>query len=357
MKKNKKLAFTLIELLVVIAIIGILSTLAVVALQSARGSARDAKRVSDVKQMQTALELYFNDNGSYPTSIASTIATSGVVYMNTVPTAPTPVDGSCTDTNNAYTYSSDGSTYSIYFCLGGGVSNITSGQKVATRDGVADRVWACGEILTDSRDSQQYPTVLIGSQCWMAKNMNYDNGCSSNSWSTTVDNGWCGCYNDTASNCTTYGKLYQWKAVMANAVSERAQGICPTGWHVPSIAELNSLYSTVNVSTYRCNGVNGNIAKALASTSSLWLTNAGTCVIGNTLSTNNATGFSLLPGGAKNHAGQIGTINQGATLWSSTYNSGGGTVYYHAFTFALSYVLNTGSVYAHQGLSVRCLKD
>ena len=53
--------FTLIELLVVIAIIGLLSTLAVVALNSARAKARDAKRVADIKQVQTALELFFND--------------------------------------------------------------------------------------------------------------------------------------------------------------------------------------------------------------------------------------------------------------------------------------------------------
>lgn len=56
-KKNK--GFTLIELLVVIAIIGILATLAVVALQQARSRARDSKRVADVKQLSTALELFF----------------------------------------------------------------------------------------------------------------------------------------------------------------------------------------------------------------------------------------------------------------------------------------------------------
>src|SRR5574344_1981640 len=103
-KKINKKAFTLIELLVVIAIIGILSTLAVVSLQNARKSARDAKRIADVKQMQTALELYFNDWQSYPIALASTTIASGTyVYMVTVPTAPTPADGTCT-TNNAYTY-------------------------------------------------------------------------------------------------------------------------------------------------------------------------------------------------------------------------------------------------------------
>ena len=65
MNKNNK-GFTLIELLVVIAIIGLLTTLAVVALDSARTKSRDAKRVTDIKQVQTALELYFNDQDGYP---------------------------------------------------------------------------------------------------------------------------------------------------------------------------------------------------------------------------------------------------------------------------------------------------
>ncbi len=68
---NKQKGFTLIELLVVIAIIGLLSTLAVVALNSARSKARDAKRVSDIKQIQTGLELHYADNTGYPGETAS----------------------------------------------------------------------------------------------------------------------------------------------------------------------------------------------------------------------------------------------------------------------------------------------
>jgi len=64
MFKNKK-GFTLIELLVVIAIIGLLSTLAVVALTSARKKARDSKRVADMKQIQTAMEMVFSDANKY----------------------------------------------------------------------------------------------------------------------------------------------------------------------------------------------------------------------------------------------------------------------------------------------------
>ncbi|MFH0856720.1 MAG: prepilin-type N-terminal cleavage/methylation domain-containing protein, partial [bacterium] len=72
MKYNRK-GFTLIELLVVIAIIGLLSTLAVVSLNTARAKARDARRISDVKQIQTALELYYNDKGAYPVRATSSL--------------------------------------------------------------------------------------------------------------------------------------------------------------------------------------------------------------------------------------------------------------------------------------------
>ncbi|MDD5109711.1 MAG: type II secretion system protein [Patescibacteria group bacterium] len=71
MKARK--GFTLIELLVVIAIIGLLSTLAIVALSSARSKARDSKRTSDMKQVQTALELYFNDKQYYPLAASAEI--------------------------------------------------------------------------------------------------------------------------------------------------------------------------------------------------------------------------------------------------------------------------------------------
>lgn len=68
MKNNKK-GFTLIELLVVIAIIALLSTIAVLALSASRASARDSKRIADLKSMQTAVELYGSNNaGEYPTA-------------------------------------------------------------------------------------------------------------------------------------------------------------------------------------------------------------------------------------------------------------------------------------------------
>jgi len=158
---NKK-GFTLIELLVVIAIIGLLSTLAVVALNSARQKSRDSKRVADIKQIQTALELYFADKSGYPyvstagitlgstaaaTSLCdtgfATAACTGTTYMGLVPKAPSPSDNTCptaatgsTDAN-PYKYVSTAATiYSINFCLGGNVGDLSAGIRTADQTGI-----------------------------------------------------------------------------------------------------------------------------------------------------------------------------------------------------------------------------
>ncbi len=144
--KQKK-AFTLIELLVVIAIIGVIATISIIALQNARAKSRDAKRVGDAKQIQTALELFFNDNNRYPTaeefalgSIFSTSSGATSTYMQIIPSAPTPADGSCTSGENTiyYQQTDDGNSYTISFCLGNTTGTLTSGPKCLTPAGIVD---------------------------------------------------------------------------------------------------------------------------------------------------------------------------------------------------------------------------
>ena len=142
-KKNNKQGFTLIELLVVIAIIGLLSTLSILALNTARARARDVKRVADVRQIQTALEMYFNDMGVYPTTLAagSSVTTTNGVYLKTVPTPPSVADGTCAANivNYTYLYTAStglGGTYTLAYCLGAGVNDVPAGVNYASPAGI-----------------------------------------------------------------------------------------------------------------------------------------------------------------------------------------------------------------------------
>lgn len=94
-RHGKKQGFTLIELLVVIAIIALLAAIVLVSLNTARTKARDTKRIADLKQIQLALEMYYDDNGSYPnrhtTSTSSgwnSLASDLSAYISALPKDP-----------------------------------------------------------------------------------------------------------------------------------------------------------------------------------------------------------------------------------------------------------------------------
>jgi len=143
----KRQGFTLIELLVVIAIIGVLSTLAVVSLNNAREKSRDAKRVSDIKQVQTALELYFTDKDSYPagtdlvlggdTALALSsgngfaATTGGTAFMEQVPSNPTPGGA-----DYLYTQTLSGVSYTLTFTLEGQTGALLLGGHTASPSGI-----------------------------------------------------------------------------------------------------------------------------------------------------------------------------------------------------------------------------
>lgn len=138
--------FTLIELLVVIAIIGILSSVVLASLNSARKKGRDARRISDVKQIQLALELYYDNNQSYPagTGAASTtlaaLVSSG--FISSIPQDPT------NSGSYVYTYAgADGtgalcstapcSSFVIKAEIEGGASAVPQGDLEGTQAGLS----------------------------------------------------------------------------------------------------------------------------------------------------------------------------------------------------------------------------
>ena len=236
MNPTKK-AFTLIELLVVIAIIGILATISVIALSNARAKARDAKRIADTKQVSTALEMFFNDNNRYPTDNefnSGTLSSSTIVYMQSIPQAPTPNDGSCSSNQNSFTYhqTEDGGSYTISLCLGANTGSLDSGPKCITPGGIIDTdcsgsapSFTCGVsqvtitslngyTCDPSHDTCVYDTVDINGQCWMKQNMNIGNivtGATTQANNSTMEKY---CYNDSSANCLTDGGLYQWNEAM-----------------------------------------------------------------------------------------------------------------------------------------------
>lgn len=141
---NKK-GFTLIELIVVIAIIGLLSTLAVVALGSARQKARDSKRLSDLKQLQTALELYYTDVNAYPAGNAVTLGTGNAACLNgsgfAATGCATPYMGQVpqdpqASTGGTYVYTVGNNTYTVAGHLEGDVNGL-NGDILLTPAGIA----------------------------------------------------------------------------------------------------------------------------------------------------------------------------------------------------------------------------
>lgn len=114
MKFDAKRGFTLIELLVVIAIIGMLSSVVLSSLNNARKKARDARRLADLKQLQTALELFYSDNAGYPESTSQANVTTALSdltpsYIGEVP--DDPLGGS-------YHYVYKSTSGGTFYCLG-----------------------------------------------------------------------------------------------------------------------------------------------------------------------------------------------------------------------------------------------
>ncbi len=193
-------------------------------------------------------------------------------------------------------------------------------------------------------DGHNYALVTIGTQCWTQTNLNvskYRNGDvipqvnDAAQWASLTTGAWC-YYQYNSANGTDYGKLYNWYAV------HDARGLAPTGYHVPSDAEWNTLIWFLGGE-----GVAGTKMKA----TTLW---TWSDPIYGPLATN-SSGFTAFPGGYCNYNGSFNTISQFAYWWSSSESSTA-----EAWCRTVSYsnfVANRDYHYKTRGFSVRCLRD
>jgi uncharacterized protein (TIGR02145 family) len=229
--------------------------------------------------------------------------------------------------------------------------------------------------FTDPRDGNNYEVVIIGNQIWMAENLTYLPVVHSNSEFTNQGNssqpgygvyGYDGSDVPSAksqANYTNYGVLYNWWAAMDGAGSSSSnpsgvQGVCPTGWHLPSDDEWTTLENYLIANGYNYDGTTtgNNIAKSLASTSG-WFSSSTTGAVGNTdyPSKRNATGFTALPGGHRNDDGAFYNFEYFGLWWSATEddatNAWGRSLFY-------GYSFVKRNYYRKKyGFSVRCVKD
>ena len=184
--------------------------------------------------------------------------------------------------------------------------------------------WPTDSII-DDRDGQKYKIVKIDRLWWFAQNLNYE---TENSH----------CYNDSTKYCDKYGRLYTWAAAVGKSEEEcgerhvcnlslPVQGVCPSGWHVPSNYEWNDLFVFVG----------------------------GDKVAGEVLRNSSEGGFALLYAGRINFAGDFVQEGRSACIWSSNevddYDS-----YYVDFYYTYSKVFLEDADKT-DGYSVRCVKN
>ena len=220
----------------------------------------------------------------------------------------------------------------------------------------------CGIDTVTDYDGNCYHTVEIGQQCWMKENMratHYSDGTEIPLGTTASSTGaYRYAPNNDSNIVPTYGYLYNWAAVMHGADSSNAnpsgvQGICPPGWHVPSISETDQFVNYVS-SLYDCG--DNDFSKALASTSG-WDVCSGIqlCKAYYNQALNNATGFTAYPAGDALIDNQIGyyDIGRNACFWTTTSI----TLDDYHFGDDIGFYGNLSAIQLKHAYSVRCLLD
>ena len=197
----------------------------------------------------------------------------------------------------------------------------------------------CG--IAQDEEGNRYGSIVIGTQCWLNKNLNVGTMLASGSTLPT-NNGtvekWC--YNNDPNLCATEGGLYHWDEAMKYSITPGTQGICPTGWHIPTDAEQYTLENYLKDEGQTCN----------ASRSNAYDCNTA----GTKLKVGGTSGFNGILAGYRSTDSTFSTRGTDTRFWSSSPSG----------SSALRRSLYSGSSGVDRdlrskasGFSVRCLKD
>jgi uncharacterized protein (TIGR02145 family) len=209
----------------------------------------------------------------------------------------------------------------------------------------------CPGTPTVTYAEKVYNTVQIFSQCWFKENINVGNMGSKESQDSTTIRKYC--YLDLETNCDIYGGIYKWDEAMQHSTAEGAQGICPSGWHIPTDDEWKVLEGAAD-SQYPVGdpiwdqiGVRGFDAGYNLKSATGWAAGGN----GSDL-----FGFSGLPGGFLDYDGAYHGITNWSFWYTSTIMDDLGDRYIRRFNAS-----EPGSDYAGSwlilGHSIRCLRN
>lgn len=179
--------------------------------------------------------------------------------------------------------------------------------------------------FTDKSDGRRYKWVQVGTQVWMAENLNYK-----------VKNSWC--YDNKKSNCNKYGRLYNWRAANIS---------CPSGWHLPTDDEWKTLEIHLGMSQSEADDTERrgtDEGKKLKSTSGWHSSGNGTDTVG----------FSALPGGYRDTGGKVYNLGYYGYWWSATAD-GSPQAWHRRLYYSDDGVVRRDN--EDYGFSVRCVRD
>jgi len=204
----------------------------------------------------------------------------------------------------------------------------------------------CAACAAVTYESQTYQAVLIGTQCWMASNLNvgvFTLSSSTGSTHSDVTNNAIiekYCYNNDTANCTTDGGLYDWNEAMGYVTTAGTQGICPAGWHIPTDNQQYILENYLKDNGQTCDaGRNG-----------VWdCASAGT-----KLKVGGTSGLNFPLAGYRNTDGSVSNRLSYAFWWSSSVSGGGA---WDRGLGSSDATVGRDADSQFVGFSVRCLKN